>query len=70
MEIEVRGRFAYIECEGAAVCRLGYTGDLEAWDFAIYKYSTGTYSTEFLRFPEITKAYEGIVRALKAYQLM
>ncbi len=53
------------------ICRLKYTGDFEDWDFAIYKYSDGTYDPEEWLFPgdeEVDGTIEGAMRAgLKAY---
>ena len=42
---EHNGRFCYVFHHGAPLGRLGYKGELQEWDFAIYKYSTGKYSS-------------------------
>lgn len=53
------------------VCRLTYTGDMNNWDFAIYKYSDERYDPEEWFFPgadEIDGTIEGAMRAgLQAY---
>ncbi len=45
-----RGRFLYLDREDygrlSQVCRLEYTGDLKAWNFAIYKYSSESYDDD------------------------
>ncbi len=33
------------------ICRLKFKGKMDNWDFAIYKYSTGTYSPDEFYFP-------------------
>ena len=53
------------------VARLTYTGDLEAWDFAIYKYSNAKYDASEWLFPgsqHLDGTIEGAMRAgLEAY---
>ncbi|OIO89724.1 MAG: hypothetical protein AUK03_14035 [Anaerolineae bacterium CG2_30_64_16] len=53
------------------VCRLTYTGDMEDWEFAIYKYSDEHYDPEkwfFTGAEEVDGTIEGAMRAgLKAY---
>jgi hypothetical protein len=48
LEVEKSGRFCYVRHGGRPLCRLGYRGELETWDFAIYKYSTQSYSIQEL----------------------
>jgi hypothetical protein len=61
---EVSGRFR-------PICRLTYTGDMQHWEFAIYKYSDECYDPEEWFFPgaeEVDGTIEGAMRAgLKAY---
>ncbi len=48
------------------VCRLTYTGDMENWDFAIYKYSDERYDPEewfFTGAGEVDGTIEGAIRA-------
>jgi hypothetical protein len=33
------------------ICRLEYTGEMEKWEFAIFKYSSGTYDPDEWMFP-------------------
>jgi len=53
------------------ICRLTYTGDMNRWDFAIYKYSDEAYDPEEWMFDgaeEVDGTIEGAMRAgLKAY---
>ena len=53
------------------VCRLTYTGNMENWDFAIYKYSDERYDPDEWFFDgagEVDGTIEGAMRAgLKAY---
>ncbi|MGD9577951.1 MAG: hypothetical protein AB7Y74_06855 [Syntrophorhabdus sp.] len=53
------------------ICRLKYTGEMGAWEFAIYKYSTERYDPHEWWFPgveEVDGTVEGALRAgMKAY---
>ena len=53
------------------VCRLKYSGQIDHWDFAIYKYSSGTYDADEWMFPgsgHVDGTLEGAMQAgLKAY---
>ena len=53
------------------ICRLTYTGDIQHWEFAIYKYSDERYDPEEWMFDgmdEVDGTIEGAMRAgLKAY---
>lgn len=53
------------------ICRLTNTGDMQHWEFAIYKYSNERYDPEEWFFPgseEVDGTIEGAMRAgLKAY---
>ncbi len=55
------------------ICRLTYTGSLDDWEFAIYKYSDERYDPEEWMFPgggELDGTVEGAMRAgLEAYPL-
>jgi hypothetical protein len=67
----VRGAFCYVGYEGTPLCRLGYRGgDGDLWDFAIYRYSRGTYSNSGTFFPDRATLLECIRIALYAYNLM
>jgi len=73
--VRFRGRHLYIDRDDGAgarpICRLTYTGDMNAWDFAIYKYSSERYDPDEWRFPgaeAVDGAIEGALRAgMKAY---
>ena len=70
-----RGRFLYLDREDygrlSQVCRLEYTGDLKAWNFAIYKYSSERYADDEWFFPgagHVDGTIEGAMKAgLEAY---
>jgi len=53
------------------ICRLTYTGNMNRWEFAIYKYSDEAYDPDEWFFPgagEVDGTIEGAMRAgLKAY---
>lgn len=66
LEAYVRGRYCYVSYRGEPLCRLGYRGQLEEWDFAIYKYSTQRYGQLELA-PERDSVQECVDTALHAY---
>jgi len=72
-----RGKFLYLKRNGygdpTPICRLTYTGKMDAWEFAIYKYSDDRYDPEEWFFPgadEVDGTVEGAMRAgLMAYPI-
>lgn len=51
-----RGRFLYLDRVGyssrpSPICRLTFTGKMDGWEFAIYKYSDEAYDPEEWFFP-------------------
>lgn len=70
-----RGRFLYLDREAygriSQVCRLEYTGDMNEWNFAIYKYSSERYDDDEWFFPgseHVNGTIEGAMKAgLEAY---
>jgi hypothetical protein len=70
-----RGKFLYLDRDDYGflghVCRLKYTGDMNDWNFAIYKYSDGCYDPDEWMFPgeqHVDGTIEGAMKAgLKAY---
>jgi hypothetical protein len=70
-----RGKFLYLDRKEygsvSNICRLEYTGDMENWYFAIYKYSDGRYDPEEILFSgdqHVDGTIEGAMRAgLEAY---
>jgi hypothetical protein len=70
-----RGRFLYIDQDELGttgpICRLTYTGKLDDWEFAIFKWSDERYVPDEWFFPgaeEVDGTVEGALRAgLKAY---
>lgn len=71
-----RGNYLYLDRidfmqNPAQICRLAYKGDLNSWDFAIYKYSKNRYDSEDWMFPgfhNVDGTVEGAMEAgLEAY---
>lgn len=72
-----RGKHLYLDRidfgrpEKQSICRLTYTGEIDSWDFAIYKYSSERYDPEDWLIPgmeEVDGSIEGAMRAgLEAY---
>lgn len=73
--VRFRGKYAYVDRDDYGYvgprARLTYTGDLEAWEFAIYKYSDEVYDPDEWFFPgsgEVDGTIEGALRAaMEAY---
>jgi hypothetical protein len=74
-QVRTRGRHLYLDFSehGSAgpICRLTYRGEIDNWDFAIYKYSDSRYDPEEWVFPgsqHVDGSVEGAMRAgLDAY---
>ncbi|MEA2007534.1 MAG: hypothetical protein U9O54_00260 [Chloroflexota bacterium] len=72
-----RGKFLYLKRneygDPSPICRLTYTGEMDAWEFAIFKYSNESYDPNEWFFPGSSKVdgtVEGAMRAgLEAYQV-
>ncbi len=71
-----KGQFLYWDRDDgfenlSPVCRLAFTGDMEKWEFAIYKYSSQSYDPEEWFFPgqhHVNGTLEGAMMAgLEAY---
>ena len=71
-----RGKFLYLDRDDGSqrlspICRLTFTGEMQAWEFAIYKYSTQSYDPEEWFFPgeqHVDGTLEGAMMAgLEAY---
>jgi hypothetical protein len=70
-----RGKFLYLDRQDYGrlhpICRLEYTGNMEDWSFAIYKYSDKRYDEEEWFFPgagHVNGTIEGAMKAgLEAY---
>ena len=71
------GRFLYLQrvnySRSSPICRLSYTGDIDNWEFAIYKYSKNYYDPDEWSFPganEVDGTIEGAMLAgLAAYPI-
>ena len=68
-----RGKFLYLGRknyfgEVAPICRLTYTGDVQQWEFAIYKYSSDGYDPDEWMFPGMGHVDGTVEGALKAGQ--
>jgi hypothetical protein len=48
------------------ICRLTYTGDLNSWDFAIYKYSDNCYDPDEWMIPGVEQLDGTVEGAMKA----
>ena len=69
LDIEFRGRYCYVRHAGDPLCRLGYTGGTGKWDFAVYRYSSGSYRP--LELAAARDSAENCIRtALGAYSLL
>ena len=70
-----KGKFLYLDRQDYGrlhpICRLEYTGKLEDWSFAVYKYSDERYDEEEWFFPgveHVDGTLEGAMKAgLEAY---
>jgi len=73
--LRYRGKFLYLDRQDYGrqqpICRLEYTGKMEDWSFAIYKYSDERYDEEEWFFPgagHVDGTLEGAMKAgLEAY---
>ena len=65
-----KGMFLYLDRyeygRRGAMCRLTYTGDFTKWEFAIFKYSSGTYDPDEWLFPGAEYVDGTIEGAMKA----
>ena len=76
-EAQFRGKHCYLYRSDygrlGPICRLTYTGKMNGWDFAIFKWSTETYDPDEWMFPGselVDGTVEGAMRAgLEAYQV-
>ena len=73
-----RGSYLYLDRDDGShppspICRLRYTGDMNKWEFAIFKYSSMRYDPDECMFPGVecvNGKVEGALRAgMKAYHL-
>jgi hypothetical protein len=69
--IRYRGNYVYLDRKtyfgkAAPICRLEYTGDMNQWGFAIYKYSSERYDPDEWMFPGINHVDGTIEGAMKA----
>ncbi|MGD8750264.1 MAG: hypothetical protein PVG14_02520 [Anaerolineales bacterium] len=70
-----RGRFLYLDRDeygrSGPMCRLTYTGKMDGWEFAIFKWSDEAYDPDewfFPGFEEVDGTVQGAMRAgLEAY---
>ena len=70
-----RGSYLYLDRSDygrvGSICRLQYTGSLDTWEFAIFKYSDGRYDPEEWLFPgdrHLDGTVQGALRAgMEAY---
>jgi len=70
-----RGNYLYLDRieygKAGSICRLKFNGSIDNWDFAIFKYSTGSYDSDEWFFPGsdlVDGTVEGAMKAgLEAY---
>ncbi len=73
--VRYRGNYLYLDRieygKAGSICRLKFNGKMDNWDFAIYKYSTGSYDSDEWFFPgseSVDGTVEGAMKAgLEAY---
>jgi len=71
----IKGKFLYLDRDDSGttgqICRLEYTGEMNRWEFAIYKYGSGRYDQDEWFFPgehHVDGTIEGAMKAgLAAY---
>jgi hypothetical protein len=66
-----RGQYVYLDRKNyfgssTPIGRLKYTGDMQAWEFAIYKYSSERYDADDWLFPGANHLDGTVTGALKA----
>jgi hypothetical protein len=69
LQAETRARFCYLYYGSQSLCRLGYRGELNEWDFAIYRSTIGKYSNGDYFLPSRAPIDECIRTALSFYNL-
>ncbi len=69
-EAQFRGKFCYLLRSDygrlGPVCRLTYTGKIDDWDFAIFKWSSEVFDSDEFMFPGSELVDGTIVGAMKA----
>jgi len=65
LSIEIKQVYAYILEGEAPLCRLKYLGRGDQWGFAIFKYSSMTFSTNEFMFPTKGTMHDLIDEALR-----
>ena len=65
--IEIKGVYVYVNEGQSPLCRLKYLGEEDDWGFAIFKYTSMTYSTNEIMFPQKGSMYDCIEEAVRAY---
>jgi hypothetical protein len=65
-----KGKFLYLDrtdhMKPSPVCRLTWNGQMDNWDFAIYKYSDNCYDAEEWSFPGANEVDGTVTGAMKA----
>jgi hypothetical protein len=67
LSVEFKGVFAFVFEDRAPLCRLKYIGKEGKWGFAIFKWSTETFSAGEFGFPLSGSIRQCIEVALNAY---
>ncbi|OQX61018.1 MAG: hypothetical protein B5M51_09085 [Anaerolinea sp. 4484_236] len=67
---QYKGKYLYLKRnehgKPGPICRLTYTGEMDAWEFAIYKYSANGYDPDEWFFPGVNKVDGTIKGAMLA----
>lgn len=69
IKVTFRGAYCYVAHAGDPLCRLGFRGSGNPWDFAIYRFSRDTYGTLDLG-PTQGTVLDCVRTALGAYDLL
>ena len=67
LSVEIKGAFAYVFEDKGPLCRVKYIGKEDKWGFAIFKWSTETFSSAEFGFPSSGSIRECIEVALNTY---
>jgi len=67
LTVDIKNVFVYINEGEWPLCRLKFLGKVDEWEFAIFKYSSMTFSTNEIFFPRKGNMHDLIDTALSAY---
>jgi len=67
LAFDAKRTYVYVYAEGKPLCRLKYTGDFAVWEFAIFKWSTESFSSSEFGFLPRGTIHDCVFEALNAY---